>query len=53
MRVLRERQLDGAKAAELAGVAEADISRVHRASLDRFIIDSLVRILSRLDWQLL
>ena len=51
MRVLRERQMSGAKAAELAGVAEADISRIRRASLDRFTIDRLVRILNRLDRQ--
>ena len=51
MRVLRERQLSGAKAAELAGVTEADISRIRRASLDRFTIDRLVRVLNRLDRQ--
>lgn len=51
MRVLSERQLSGAQAAELAGVTEADISRIRKASLDRFTIDRLVRILNRLDRQ--
>ncbi len=35
VRILRERDLTGARAAELAGVIEADISRSRRASLDR------------------
>ncbi|MGH6918331.1 MAG: helix-turn-helix domain-containing protein [Geminicoccaceae bacterium] len=51
LHVLRERQLSGAQAAKLAGVTEADISRIRRASLDRFTIDRLVRILNRLDRQ--
>jgi predicted XRE-type DNA-binding protein len=51
MRVLRERRLSGGKAAELAGVAEADISRIRTASLDRFTIDRLIRILNCLDRQ--
>jgi predicted XRE-type DNA-binding protein len=49
VRILRERDLTGARAAELADVTEADISRIRRASLDRFTIDRLVRILNRLD----
>ena len=49
MRILRERDLSGAQAAGLAGVAEADISRIRNADLNRFTIDRLVRILNRLD----
>jgi phage-related protein/predicted XRE-type DNA-binding protein len=49
VRVLRERKLTGARAAELAGVTEADISRIRKASLDRFTIDRLVKALNRLD----
>jgi predicted XRE-type DNA-binding protein len=52
VRILRERDLTGARAAELAGTTEADISRIRRASLDRFTIDRLVRILNRLDRQI-
>lgn len=48
-RVLRERALSGAEAAQLAEVSEADISRIRKASLDRFTIDRLVRIHYRLD----
>jgi predicted XRE-type DNA-binding protein len=50
--ILRERDLSGARAAELAGTTEADISRIRRASLDRFTIDRLVKILNRLDRQI-
>jgi predicted XRE-type DNA-binding protein len=49
VRVLRERDLAGPRAAALAGITEADLSRIRRASLDRFTIDRLVRILNRLD----
>ena len=49
IRVLRERDLTGAAAARLAGVQEADISRIRNADLDRFTIDRLVRILNHLD----
>lgn len=49
VRVLRERNLTGAQAAGSAGATEADISRIRRASLDRFTIDRLVKILNRLD----
>jgi predicted XRE-type DNA-binding protein len=49
MRILRERNLSGAQAAGLAGVTEADISRIRNADLNRFTIDRLVRILNRLD----
>ena len=46
VRILRERDLTGARAAELAGTTEADISRIRKASLDRFTIDRLVKILT-------
>jgi predicted XRE-type DNA-binding protein len=49
IRILRERDLSGAHAASLAGVTEADISRIRNADLNRFTIDRLVRILNRLD----
>ena len=49
IRILRERNLSGAHAARLAGVTEADISRIRNADLNRFTIDRLVRILNRLD----
>lgn len=52
VRILRERNLTGARAAELAGVNEADISRIRRASLDRFTIDRLVKILNSVDRQI-
>jgi predicted XRE-type DNA-binding protein len=51
MRILRERDLSGTRAAALAGVTEADISRIRNADLNRFTIDRLVRILNRLDGQ--
>lgn len=49
VRIVRERELTGAKAGELAGVTAADMSRIRKASLDRFTIDRLVKILNRLD----
>ena len=52
VRVLRERDLAGAGAAETAGATEADICRIRKASLDRFTIDRLVKILNRLDRQI-
>jgi phage-related protein/predicted XRE-type DNA-binding protein len=52
LRILRERGLSGAKAAELARVTEADISRIRNADLNRFTIDRLVKILNRLDRQI-
>jgi predicted XRE-type DNA-binding protein len=52
MRVLRERDLAGARAAELARVPEADISRIRNADLGRFTIDRLVKVLNRLDRQI-
>ena len=49
VRILRERNLTGERAAELADVARADLSRIRNAALDRFTIDRLVKILNRLD----
>lgn len=49
MRILRARDLTGAEAAGLAGVTEADISRIRNTDLNRFTIDRLVRMLNRLD----
>lgn len=39
VRILRERDLSGAAAARLAGVQEADVSRIRNPDLDRFTID--------------
>ena len=49
IRILRERNITGAKAAKLTGATEADISRIRNAQLERFTIDRLVIILNRLD----
>ena len=49
VRILREQNLTGAKAARIADVQEADISRIRNAQLGRFTIDRLVTILGRLD----
>lgn len=49
IRVLDARQLTVRAAAELTGTAAADFSRIRRAKLDRFTIDRLMMILSRLD----
>ncbi len=42
--VLDERNLSARAAAKLAGVAEADISRVRNASLSKFTLDWLLRV---------
>jgi predicted XRE-type DNA-binding protein len=47
--VLDERHLSARAAAKLAGVAEADISRVRNASLSKFTLDWLVRVYHRLE----
>jgi predicted XRE-type DNA-binding protein len=47
--VLDARKLTVRKAAELTRIAAADFSRLRRARLDRFTIDRLMTILSRLD----
>ena len=49
LRILRERDMSATDAARLAEVAVADISRIRKADLNRFTIDSLVKIHNRLD----
>jgi len=49
VRVLRERDFVEAEAATLAGVQPVEIARIRKADLDRFTIDQMIRILSRLD----
>ena len=49
IRVLDARGLTVRAAAELTGTAAADFSRIRRAKLDRFTIDRLMMVLSRLD----
>jgi predicted XRE-type DNA-binding protein len=49
LRALDERHLTVRKAESLTGIAAADFSRIRRARLDRFTIDRLMTILSRLD----
>ena len=46
---LDERHLTVRQAESLTGIAAADFSRIRRARLDRFTIDRLMTILSRLD----
>src|SRR5262245_508337 len=46
---LDDRRLGVRAAQDLTGVTAADISRIRRAKLDRFTIDRLVTILTRLD----
>ena len=47
--VLDARGLTVRAAEELTGTAAADFSRIRRAKLDRFTIDRLMAVLSRLD----
>jgi predicted XRE-type DNA-binding protein len=49
IRALDERHLTVRQAESLTGIAAADFSRIRRARLDRFTIDRLMTILSRLD----
>lgn len=49
IRVLNARGLTVRAAAELTGTAAADFSRIRRVKLDRFTIDRLMMVLSRLD----
>lgn len=49
IRVLDERNLTVRAAEELTGTAAADFSRIRRVKLDRFTIDRLMMVLSRLD----
>lgn len=41
--------MNGPTAARLAEVAEADISRIRKGTIDRFTIDRLVKVHNRLD----
>ena len=47
--VLDERTLTVRKAEEMTGFASADFSRIRNASLGRFTLDRLMRILAALD----
>jgi len=49
IRVLDERKLSVRKAGKLAGVQYADISRVRNADLDKFTVDWLAKVFSRLE----
>jgi predicted XRE-type DNA-binding protein len=49
IRVLDARGLTVRAAEELTGTAAADFSRIRRVKLDRFTIDRLMMVLSRLD----
>lgn len=49
IRVLDVRGLTVRAAQDLTGTAAADFSRIRRVKLDRFTIDRLMMILSRLD----
>ena len=49
IRVLDARKLTVRAAEEVTGTAAADFSRIRRVKLDRFTIDRLMMILSRLD----
>lgn len=49
IRVLDARGLTVRAAEERTGTAAADFSRIRRAKLDRFTIDRLMMVLSRLD----
>jgi predicted XRE-type DNA-binding protein len=48
IRMLDQRGLTVRKAQELTGIAAADFSRIRKADLDRFTLDRLVTIASRL-----
>ena len=47
--VLEKRKMTARNAAERTGITAADFSRIRKAKLDRFTIDRLMTILSRLD----
>jgi predicted XRE-type DNA-binding protein len=49
IRVLDERGLTVRAAEEVTGTAAADFSRIRRVKLDRFTIDRLMMVLSKLD----
>jgi len=49
IKVLDARKLTVRKAEDVSGIAAADFSRIHNAKLDRFTIDRLMAVLSRLN----
>ena len=49
VRVLDKKELSVRKAEKMTGIAAADISRIRNATLNRFTIDRLVKLLSRLN----
>lgn len=49
MKILNHRKLTGKEAAKLVGETEANISRIRNSDLDRFTLDKLLRIMSRLN----
>jgi predicted XRE-type DNA-binding protein len=49
IRVLNERELSVRKAGEIAKVQYADISRVRNADLDKFTVDWLAKVFSKLE----
>ena len=51
VRVLDKKELSVRKAEKLTGIAAADISRIRNATLNRFTIDRLVKLLSRLNFK--
>ena len=51
VRALDERHLTVRQAESLTGIAAADFSRIRRARLERFTIDRLMTVLSRLDYK--
>ena len=50
--ILDERELTVRKAAALTGFAAADFSRIRNASLGRFTLDRMIRIVAALDGDL-
>lgn len=46
---VRRRELSQRAAAKLVALDQADISRIHKADLDRFTVDRLIAVLNRLD----
>ena len=49
--ILDDRKLSTRQAGELVGIDQSEFVRIRRAKLDRFTIDRLMRIVSRLDPQ--
>ena len=47
--ILDDRGLTVRAAADIVGIAAADISRIRHADLDRFTIDRLVNVVNKLD----